>query len=206
MKESVLFAESNADIEKYFLHGWVLSVVMLGLNLTFQFLFTLTDPIIIIIGFIVAFVFFFISIGTLNSEFVYRIWHITTQGYWLDQLAHGFLLSIFLYVFVFANYFLINYLLIYYQFFLFLYLFATFFGYAIIAGFLGRRVAEIFEIKSSDIVQMRSKSIKGRCPHCNQDYFYTESSISKQGFVMCMNCSKRFQIRGKDDTSYLEID
>lgn len=206
MKESILFEEGNKDLTKYFLHGFILSLGWFGLPSIWEWLYTFTDPIIIFTGSIIAYVIFTIIIGILNSWIALRLWEINTRGYWLHQLGHGLILSILLGVFGLVEYIVLYFLIASYVFFFFLYIAVSFFVSLIIGGYIGIRVAEIFQIKPSDIDQMRVKSIKGLCPYCNTSYFYTESSIGKEGHVICMNCSKRFQIRGKDDSSFLEVD
>lgn len=212
MRESDLYDNSGSDsseikqfrggFSKYFLHGYTLSFVVFGFTFTIQFLIALSDLIIGAFGLIIALGILFISVGFLNSESAHRIWGITTQGYWLHQLSHGIVLSVLLGC-VHLPYFLgFYYIEFSYSTLDILVTLFSFIFYSVIDGFIGKRVAEIFRIKAVDSSYMRTKSIKGRCPYCNADYFYTESSISKTGFVMCTNCSKRFKISETQNSSY----
>lgn len=83
-------------LSRYFLHGILFSLMLLGLSYVWLIVFALLTYIGAFIGVIIGVIVFFFFIGCLNAFLTDKIWSFYVKTDWKSLLAHGFVLSILL--------------------------------------------------------------------------------------------------------------
>jgi ABC-type transport system involved in multi-copper enzyme maturation permease subunit len=80
------------NLGKYFLHGFVYSIVMTFSSIVLVFIVVFLITFGSIIGLVLGFCVIFITMGMINRELAKYFWEIETSNEWLSLLKHGFLL------------------------------------------------------------------------------------------------------------------
>lgn len=79
---------------KYFVHGILFSLLLLGLEIVWAFILAFLAVIGFLIGLIIGLILFFILIGGLNTFLMVHVWDTSMKTDWKSLLVHGFALFI----------------------------------------------------------------------------------------------------------------
>jgi glucan phosphoethanolaminetransferase (alkaline phosphatase superfamily) len=188
-------------LAKYFLHGLLYSLLMIGVALVWAVLFIFLVVIGSIIGLVLGFLIFFIGIGWANKIIAGLIWDINSKGGW-SLLGHGFVLLLGLFIvqspWMFIDVFFTHSSLQVYA----VYAIVQILVMAIVDGILGKKVASMFEeegVTKSPLPKPRqslqslqrlpsAQQVKSFCPNCGVPFPYKDTDISPDGTAVCRQC------------------
>lgn len=126
-------------LTKYFLHGLIFSLLLLGLEIVWAFLLVFLVLTGYIVGFILGFIVLFFIIGGLNAVLTQSIWDTYIKQNWKSLLGHGIVLFIALIVAAIPS------LLVRYAYSNFIVEVFVFFIYCFIDGYIAKQVGFAFE-------------------------------------------------------------
>jgi hypothetical protein len=188
--------KDNSSIElfgKYFIHGFVYSLLMVGALVVWIFILLFLLIIGSIIGLAVGFVVIFIIMGWINKSLAGWLWGIEARDAWTSLLGHGFVLFLVLLIVQIPSMLIDAYLAYSTPVVYLTWVVVNFIVYSLIDGFVGKRVASMFQESGTDY-RVTPSSVHAptapynTCPVCGVVFPYRDVDIALDGTAACRKC------------------
>ena len=207
MADDSVFSDLEKDstgktVAKYFVHGaaYSLLVMVLVTIWTFVVIFIIVLGAImgilsLLLGLVASLAILFIGLGWLNAQISQYIWKNQVKQKWPSLLGHGFLLFVVIAIAGIPS-MIIDMMMWSADIFTYvMFTIASFLIYALVDGYICKRVAEVFPddefiARAAPTSFLERTTFRGQCTHCGAVYMYKHSAIGPSGTVKCFNCGQ----------------
>ena len=182
-----------ANLWKYFVHGLVFSLIMLGFPFFMDVIFlgaiyggSLNA---LLGGLVLVFIMLLFGVGFFNSYLARHLWGLNPKRTLTSWLGQGILVLLMLPLFGFIYSMIIVLMLGYTSPSAILSAVVLFFLDAIVSGYIGRHVAAEFEEQREGVEELASVADRHiPCPHCGSLFICRSSMIGPNGNATCPHC------------------